>query len=105
MSTPISRRAIIKGGAALAGVAALNLPGWILPASGQGEEVVAWTDIPANFNPSPATGLRTLDTRTLQKSTFFTDNNDFFAVQHYPVPNVDPAGYKLRVTGLINKPI
>jgi DMSO/TMAO reductase YedYZ molybdopterin-dependent catalytic subunit len=105
VSVPISRRTVIKGGAALAGVAAFGWPEWILSANGQSEEVVPWTDIPANFNPSPATGLRTLDTRTIQKSTFFTPNEDFFAVQHYPVPNVDPASYKLRLTGLINKPL
>jgi DMSO/TMAO reductase YedYZ molybdopterin-dependent catalytic subunit len=104
MSSTITRRGLIKGGAAIAGIATLGLPDWILPASGQSEEVIPWTDVPANFNPSPATGLRTLDTRTLQKSTFLTDNNDFFAVQHYPVPTVDPASYKLGITGLINKP-
>ncbi len=105
MTTFISRRAVVKSGVALAGIAALNLPDWILPAQGQNEEVVPWTDVPANFNPSPATGLRTLDTRTLQRSAFITPNEDFFAVQHYPVPSVDPAAYKLRLTGLVNKPM
>jgi len=105
MSTSISRRAVIRGGAALAGMAALGLPEWMLPALAQSEEVVPWTDIPANFNPSPATGLRTLDTRTIQRSTFITPAEDFFAVQHYPAPPVDPATYKLRLSGLVNKPI
>ena len=83
MSTGISRRAIIRGGAALAGAAVLGIPEWALAqAPAPGEEVIPWTDIPANFMPSPPTGLRTLDTRTLQKSTFFTANDDFFAVQH-----------------------
>jgi DMSO/TMAO reductase YedYZ molybdopterin-dependent catalytic subunit len=105
MSTPISRRAMIRGGAALAGMAALGMPEWLLPALAQSEEVVPWTDIPANFNPSPATGFRTLDTRTIQRSTFLTANEDFFAVQHYPVPAVDPAAYRLRVSGLVNRPM
>jgi DMSO/TMAO reductase YedYZ molybdopterin-dependent catalytic subunit len=86
-------------------MAALGVPEWTLPALAQSEEVVPWTDIPANFNPSPATGLRTLDTRTLQRSTFITPAEDFFAVQHYPVPPVDAATYKLRLGGLVNKPI
>ncbi len=107
MNNELSRREIIRGGAALAGMAALGIPQWMLAAQApaQGEEVVPWTDIPANFDPSPATGFRTLDTRTLQRSTFFTPNEDFFAVQHYPVPTVDPATYKLRLTGLVNKPL
>jgi DMSO/TMAO reductase YedYZ molybdopterin-dependent catalytic subunit len=106
MNKELSRREIIRGGAALAGMAALGIPqGMLAQAPAQGEEVIPWTDIPANFNPSPATGLRTLDTRTLQRSAFFTPNDDFFAVQHYPVPTVDPATYKLRLTGLVNKPI
>lgn len=105
MSRQISRRAVIRGGAALAGIAAMGIPEWMLPALVQSEEVVPWADIPANFNPSPATGLRTLDTRTIQKSTFITGAEDFFAVQHYPVPTVDPASYKLRLSGLVNKPL
>ena len=82
MTKDISRRAVIRSGAALAGIAALGIPEWMLPALAQSEEVVPWTDIPANFNPSPATGLRTLDTRTIQRSTFITAAEDFFAVQH-----------------------
>jgi DMSO/TMAO reductase YedYZ molybdopterin-dependent catalytic subunit len=96
---------VIRGGAALAGIAALGMPEWMLPALAQSEEVVPWTDIPANFNPSPATGLRTLDSRTIQRSTFVTPVEDFFAVQHYPVPTIDPAAYKLRLSGLVNKPL
>ena len=105
MSRDISRRDIIRNGAALAGIAALGIPEWMLAAQAQGEEVVPWTDVPPNFVPSPPTGLRTLDTRTIQKSTFITPNEDFFAVQHYPVPTVDPASYKLRLSGLVNKPM
>ncbi len=105
MSRQISRRTVIRGGAVLAGIAALGIPEWMLPALAQSEEVVPWTDIPANFNPSPATGLRTLDTRTIQRSTFITPAEDFFAVQHYPVPPVDSATYKLRMSGLVNKPL
>jgi DMSO/TMAO reductase YedYZ molybdopterin-dependent catalytic subunit len=106
MSKNFSRREIIRGGALLAGMAATGIPEWMLAqAQAAGEEVIPWSDIPANFMPSPPTGLRTLDTRTLQKSTFLTPNDDFFAVQHYPVPTVDPATYKLRLTGLVNKPM
>jgi DMSO/TMAO reductase YedYZ molybdopterin-dependent catalytic subunit len=105
MTTSISRRAAIKGGAALAGLAALGIPEWRSSALAQAEEVVPWTDIPAGFNPAPADAQRTLDTRTIQKSSFITPTDDFFAVQHYGPTQVDSATYKLRVTGLINKPL
>src|SRR5438093_108549 len=101
MAKQISRRELIRSGAALAGLAAMGIPEWALPALAQGEEVIAWTDLPANFNPSPTQ----MDTRTIQKSTFMTPTEKFFSVQHYNVPQVDPAAYKLQVTGLVNKPM
>jgi DMSO/TMAO reductase YedYZ molybdopterin-dependent catalytic subunit len=104
MGQAISRRKLLRGGATLASAAALGLYDWLLPALAQGEEVVPWTDIPANFNPA-GRGGRSLDTRTLQRSTFFTPTEDFYLVQHYGQPMVDPAAYRLRVTGLVNKPI
>ena len=75
------------------------------PALAQGEEVVPWTDIPENYNPAPATGPHFLDTRTIQKSSFITPNDDFFAVQHYGPMQVDSSTFKLRVSGMVNKPI
>jgi hypothetical protein len=80
MTEQISRRKAIKGGAALVGLAALGLPKWMLPALAEGEEVVPWTDVPANFNPNPSTGSRTLDTRTIRGSSFITPTEEFFAV-------------------------
>jgi DMSO/TMAO reductase YedYZ molybdopterin-dependent catalytic subunit len=105
MPNGISRREVIRAGAVLAGLAAVGMPKWALPALAQSAEVIPWTDIPANFTPSLGAGMRTLDTRTVERSTFITSADDFYAVQHYPVPPVDPATYKLRVTGLVNKPI
>ena len=105
MTEQISRRQAIQGGAALVGLAALGVPKWMLPALAEGGEVVPWTDVPANFNPNPPTGSRTLDTRTIRESSFITPTEEFFAVQHYEQAQVDPATYKLRVTGLVNKPI
>jgi len=101
MSQPISRRSVIKGGATLA---ALGLLDWAGPALAQGEEIVTFTDIPANYTTA-GRGGRSLDIRSVQPSTFFTPTEDFYLVQHYGNPTVDPATYKLRLTGLINKPI
>jgi len=101
----ISRRTAIKGGAALVGLAALGTPVGILPALAQAEEVVPWTDVPAEFNPAAGTGPHSLDTRTIQKSSFITPVDDFFGVQHYGATEVDPASYKLRLSGLVNQPL
>jgi DMSO/TMAO reductase YedYZ molybdopterin-dependent catalytic subunit len=46
-----------------------------------------------------------LDTRTVHESSFITPIDDFFAVQHYGPTTVDPASYKLRLSGLVNKPL
>jgi DMSO/TMAO reductase YedYZ molybdopterin-dependent catalytic subunit len=96
----ISRRDVIRSGAALASVAALGRLGAMVPALQQGEEVVPWTDIPANFNPGTA-----LDTRSLRKEAFVTPTENFYLVQHYGQLQLDPATYRLRVTGLVNKPM
>jgi DMSO/TMAO reductase YedYZ molybdopterin-dependent catalytic subunit len=101
----ISRRTAIKSGAALAGLVALGIPTWISPALAQSEEVVPWADIPDGFDPTPATGPHSLDTRTIQKSSFITPVDDFFSVQHYGPTQVDLATYKLRMSGLVNKPV
>src|SRR5215469_13917973 len=101
MSNEISRRAAIKGGAALVGLAALGIPVW--PAAQAGtEEVIPWTDVPQDFDPSAGTGPHSLDKRTIQKSSFITPNDQFFAVQHYGPMQLDTATYKLRLSGLVN---
>jgi DMSO/TMAO reductase YedYZ molybdopterin-dependent catalytic subunit len=66
------------------------------PLFAQGEEVIPFTDLPA-----PAAGRVP---PTLQN--FFSTNEEFFAVQHYPVPPpIDQTTYRLRMTGLIDRPI
>lgn len=95
MTENISRRRWIQGSAALAGAAAIGLWDQCLPALAQDEQIIPWTDIPANFNPNPQRGGRSLDTRALQKSTFITPTEEFYLVQHYGQPQVDPATYKI----------
>jgi DMSO/TMAO reductase YedYZ molybdopterin-dependent catalytic subunit len=91
---------MIKGGAALASLTALS--GWesMLPPLRQGEEVVPWSDIPGNFTPRGG-----LDSRTLQRSTFITPTESFYLVQHYGQPQVDQGTYRLRLTGLVHRPM
>ena len=57
MSNENTRREILKKG--LAGLTALSIPGWALPALAQGEIVVPFTDIPANANFASAADRRT----------------------------------------------
>jgi hypothetical protein len=92
MAQEISRRDVMKGGLAIAAAAAL-------PALAQAEEVIPWTDVPATFNPNPPTGTRALDTRIIQRSSFITPADDFFAVQHY-----GPTGSFITCSGLSSHP-
>lgn len=99
-----SRRELLKGalgtGALAAGAAAV--PNLIFPALAQGERLVPFTDVPDTFNVRPVRPNSThyLDTREI--TTFFTDNDDFYLVQHYGQPEVDNESWRLRVTGMVD---
>jgi DMSO/TMAO reductase YedYZ molybdopterin-dependent catalytic subunit len=102
MVNQTSRRDVLKGSLALAGLGVLNVPEWVLPALAQGETVVPFADWPENFNPAPAPDRRLLDSRKIDGA--FTPADQFFTTQHYGHPVVDPATFKLKVTGLVDKP-
>ena len=74
---------------------------WALPALAQSENVVPFTDLPANFNPTPSPERRTLDIRKI--SGPLTPADQFFTTQHLGHPVVDPATYTLQVTGLVQQ--
>ena len=97
------RRQIIKGSLAIAGVGMIRVPDWMLPALAQGETLVPFTDFPANFNPTPAPDRRLLDVRTIEGP--ITPKDQFFTTQHYGHPVVDPVSFRLKVSGLVNKPL
>ena len=103
MATQTTRRDMLKGSLALAGLGVLALPEWALPALAQGETVVPFTDWPENFNPTPAPDRRLFDTRTIEGP--FTAADKFFTTQHYGHPEIDPATYRLKVSGLVDKPL
>jgi DMSO/TMAO reductase YedYZ molybdopterin-dependent catalytic subunit len=87
----------------LAGVAVLGIPEWALPALAEGEDLIPFTDVPADFTTNPKPGVRYLDTRRIE--SFLTPSDQFFTVQHYGQPVVEVASYKLKVTGLVERPI
>ena len=103
MTNQHSRRDIVKSGLALAGLGMLGFPDWIVPAMAQGETLVPFTDLPATLNFTPAVDRRQLDIRTITGP--LTPRDQFFTTQHYGHPEVDPASYQLKVSGLVNKPI
>ena len=102
-SEQTTRRETLKRALAAAGLLAFA-PDWATPALAQGEVDVHFTDIPATFNPNNATtGVRMLDIRKIDGP--FTSRDDFFTIQHMDKPEVDAATYKLKFTGLVNKPV
>lgn len=103
MATQTTRRDVLKGSLALAGLGVLGLPEWALPALAQGETLVPFTDWPENFNPTPAADRRLFDTRTIDGP--YTAADKFFTTQHYGHPAIDPAAYRLKVSGLVDRPL
>ena len=85
MSSQSTRREILKGSFALAGLTLLGVPEWAIPALAQGETIVPFTDLPDNFNPTPAPDRRLLDLRKIEGP--FTPKDQFFTTQHYGHPN------------------
>jgi DMSO/TMAO reductase YedYZ molybdopterin-dependent catalytic subunit len=101
MKTTSTRRDMLKGGLAVAGLGMLGMPEWVLPALAQGEVLVPFTDLPETF-PAPTVDRRQLDVRKIDGP--FTPKDQFFTTQHYGHPEIDPAAFRLKVTGLVERP-
>ena len=97
-----TRRRVLQGGLAAAGLSALGIPEWALPVLAQGETLVPFTDLPETF-PAPAVDRRVLDIRTIEGP--FTARDKFFTTQHYGHPDVDPVAFRLKVSGLVDRPL
>jgi len=102
MAIESTRREILVGGLAAAGLGVLGIPEWALPALAQGETVVPFTDIPDNVRWETPPDRRLLDVRTINGP--FTPKDKFATTQHYGHPDVDPATFKLKVSGLVDRP-
>jgi len=105
MGATMTRREILKAGLTAASLAAMGLPVVSLPALAQGETMVPFTDIPdsMNFTVDPNSPTRFLDIRTIDSP--FTAKDKFFAVQHLGQPDVDLSTHRLKISGLVNKPM
>jgi DMSO/TMAO reductase YedYZ molybdopterin-dependent catalytic subunit len=102
MTMQSSRRDMLKGSLALAGLGVLGIPEWALPALAQGETVVPFTDLPENVRWETPPDRRLLDVRTIDGP--FTPKDKFATTQHYGHPDVDPATFKLKISGLVERP-
>jgi DMSO/TMAO reductase YedYZ molybdopterin-dependent catalytic subunit len=103
MTNHTSRRDILRGSLAVAGLTMFGIPEWALPALAQGDTVVPFTDIPDNVRWETPPDRRLLDVRTIDGP--FTPADKFATTQHYGHPDVDPASFKLKVSGLVDKPL
>ncbi len=100
MTSQHSRRDILRGTLAAAGLGMLGIPEWALPVLAQSETLVPFTDAPPAF-PAPGPVNRQYDIRTIDGP--FSPADKFFTTQHYGHPVVDPATYRLKVSGLFNR--
>lgn len=99
----LTRRGLLRGGAALVGLAAVDVPSWMLPALAQGETLVPFTDLPATINLAPTPDRRVFDIRTIDGP--LTPADRFFTTQHYGHPEIDPAAFRLTISGLVTRQV
>ncbi len=101
MPDQITRRETLMRGLTVAGI--LAIADRAVPALAQGETDVPFTDYPANFTAG-GNGFprRTFDQRTLDG--LIVPKDKFFVTQHYNQPEIDPNTYRLKLTGMLNKP-
>ena len=76
MAKQSTRREILKGGLAVAGLGVLGFPEWALPALAQGETIVPFTDLPESINLTPTPDRRIIDIRNI--NGVFTSRDQFF---------------------------
>lgn len=100
--TRSTRRDILRGGLAAAGLSVFGNPEWALPVLAQSETVAPFTDIPENVRWETPPDRRLLDIRTIAGP--FTPRDAFATTQHYGHPDIDPATFRLRISGLVGRP-
>ena len=103
MTKQTTRRDMIKGSVALAGLGVLGLPEWAFPALTQDQTLVRFTDLPETIVLERTPDRRIIDIRSIDG--VFTPSDQFFTTQHYGHPEIDTATYRLRVSGLVDQPL
>ncbi len=98
----VTRRDTFRSLAAGLGALAF-VPEWAFPALADDQTDVPFTDIPKTFSTGDAGGQRRLlDIRKIDG--LLTPKDQFFYIQHKNQPKIDPASYKLKITGLVKSP-
>jgi DMSO/TMAO reductase YedYZ molybdopterin-dependent catalytic subunit len=98
----ISRRRLLKGGAAFAGLTMLRVAGPDHLLGQFGAEVIPWLDQPPP-NPVPAVVGNLLRWESLD--TRLTPANNFFTVAHYGMPDgLNDATWRVDIAGLVARP-
>ena len=103
MTKQSTRRDVLKGSLAMAGLGVIGMPEWAFPALAQGETLVPFTDLPETITLERTPDRRIIDIRKIDG--VFTPINQFFTTQHYGHPEIDTATYRLRVSGLVDEPL
>lgn len=102
MAREQTRRDLLKHSLVLAGVGVIGLPEWILPPLAAAETLEAFTDIPDNVQWDTPPDRRRLDIRTIDGP--FTPIDKFATTQHYGHPSIDPSAFRLKISGLVDRP-
>ncbi len=101
MTKQTTRRDMIKGSVALAGLGVLGLPEWAFPALTEDQTVVRFTDLPETIVLERTPDRRIIDIRGIDG--VITPSDQFFTTQHYGHPDIDTATYRLQVSGLVDR--
>ena len=98
-----SRRTLLQGGAAVAGLSVLRLSGPAHAFQDQtGGEVLPWLDQP-EANPVPEVIVRQLEWEKLD--TWLTPPDEFFVIKHYNLPELSEEDWRLEISGLVAEPM
>jgi len=103
MTNQTTRRDILKSTLAVAGLSVFGLSEWQWPALAQGETLVPFTDMPDNVVTVTGPDRRIIDIRKIYGP--FTPKDQFFTTQHYGHPEVNPGTFRLKVSGLVDRPL
>jgi DMSO/TMAO reductase YedYZ molybdopterin-dependent catalytic subunit len=103
MTKQTTRRDMLKGSVALAGLGVLGLPEWAFPVLTQEETMVPFTDLPETITLESTPQRRIIDIRTIRD--MLTPSDQHFTTQHLGHPEIDTETYRLRVSGLVDRPL
>lgn len=98
----ISRRALLKGGAALAGVTMTQVAGPTRLFGQGGEQTLSWLDQPP---PNPVPNITGNLLKWEELNSRLTPAHNFFFVAHYGVPTgLDDSTWRVELGGLVARP-